>query len=64
MEVITPFLLVIVRFVVVIGILTVAIVVSLLRPAPPEEVAGDPRDNAEGRFEDSQAARELELKEK
>ena len=49
---------------IVIGILTAAVVVSLLRPAPPEEVAHDPRDNAEGRFEDSQAARELELKEK
>ncbi|HEX6903149.1 MAG TPA: TerC family protein [Thermoanaerobaculia bacterium] len=49
---------------IVIGILAVAIVVSLLRPAPPEEVAQDPRDNTVGRFEDSQAARELEFKEK
>ncbi|HEX5973574.1 MAG TPA: TerC family protein [Rubrobacteraceae bacterium] len=49
---------------IVIGILTAAVVVSLLRPAPPDEAVHDPRDNAPGDFEDSPAARELELKEK
>jgi tellurite resistance protein TerC len=48
---------------IVIGILAVAIVVSLLRPAPPETTP-DPRDIPAGGFEDSPAARELELKEK
>jgi tellurite resistance protein TerC len=49
---------------IVLGILTVAVVVSLLRPAPPEEAAPDPRDIPTDGFEDSPAARELELKEK
>jgi len=49
---------------IVIGILAVAVVVSLLRPAPPEAAPHDPRDIPPGGFEDSQAARELELKEK
>ncbi len=49
---------------IVIGILTAAIVVSLLRPAPPEEAVHDPLEIAPGDFERSPAARELELKEK
>jgi tellurite resistance protein TerC len=49
---------------IVIGILTVAIVVSLLRPAPPEAVPHDPRENPPDGFEGSPAARELDLREK
>ena len=49
---------------IVIGILTAAVVVSLLRPAPPDEAIHDPRDIPPGSFEESPAARELELKEK
>jgi tellurite resistance protein TerC len=48
---------------IVLTILTVAIVVSLLRPAGTGEKASDPREIAED-FEHSRAARELELKEK
>jgi tellurite resistance protein TerC len=48
---------------IVLGILTVAIVASLLRPAPPDEAVHDPLENTEEDFERSAAARELELKE-
>jgi tellurite resistance protein TerC len=47
---------------VVLGILAVAIVVSLLRPLAPEEVLPDPLA-ADGDFEHSAAARELEIEE-
>jgi tellurite resistance protein TerC len=48
---------------VVLTILTAAIVVSLLRPAPPEAepVIHDPTENPETDFQRSQAARELEI---
>jgi tellurite resistance protein TerC len=43
---------------IVLGILTVAIVASLLRPVVPEEVVHDPTENTESDF--ARAARELE----
>ena len=43
---------------IVLGILTLAIVASLLRPAAPEEVAHDPTENTEADF--ARAAREVE----
>jgi tellurite resistance protein TerC len=46
---------------IVLGILTLAIVASLLRPAPPEEVVHDPLENTGEDFE--RATRELEVKE-
>jgi tellurite resistance protein TerC len=47
---------------IVLGILTVAIVASLLRPAPPEERVHDPLQNEGEDFERSAAARELEIR--
>ncbi|HEY9421181.1 MAG TPA: TerC family protein [Thermoanaerobaculia bacterium] len=48
---------------IVVAILAVAVVVSLIRPAP-SEIIHDPRENPPTDFEDSPAARDLELKEK
>jgi tellurite resistance protein TerC len=48
---------------IVLAVLTLAIVISLLHPAKPEEAVPDPRQIAED-FQHSQAAAELELKEK
>jgi tellurite resistance protein TerC len=48
---------------IVLGILAVAVAASLLRPPPPEdeEILHDPQENTEEDFEDSPAAREMEI---